>query len=286
MLQVEHSGPVERIELARRICGVRVRSASAYLVDGLLIDAGPPAVAPELVAYLRQRPPAQVYNTHHHEDHVGANRLIQQTFGVPIGASAAALRLAGALLPMHWYRRVVWGRPQAATLTANDDAITTPRYRFEVIPTPGHSPDHVCLFERREGWLFAGDLFLHERVRYLRADEDLALEVAALERVAALRPRLLFCAHAGRVDAPVAAINRKLAFWRDRAARARELRRRGIDRRQIQRAVLGVEGPLTLVSGGHFSKAAMLKALLALPDDGLPPPPDAGAGRALSMYSW
>lgn len=35
-----------------------------------------------------------------------------------------------------------------------------------------YCPDHVCLFEPEQGWLFSGDLFIHERVRYLRNDED------------------------------------------------------------------------------------------------------------------
>jgi glyoxylase-like metal-dependent hydrolase (beta-lactamase superfamily II) len=41
-----------------------------------------------------------------------------------------------------------------------------------VIPTPGHSEDHICLFEPNEGWLFSGDLFISERVKYMREDEN------------------------------------------------------------------------------------------------------------------
>ena len=43
---------------------------------------------------------------------------------------------------------------------------------FQVIYTPGHSPDHICLFEHKHGWLFTGDLFVGGMDRALRVDYD------------------------------------------------------------------------------------------------------------------
>jgi endoribonuclease LACTB2 len=266
MLQIDGFGPVTRITLGRRFAGVTLPTVSPYLVDGLLVDSGRPSAAGELCTWLRAQKLRQVFNTHHHEDHVGGNALIQRELGVPIAAATAAARLIADLPPIPFYRRVVWGRAESARVAINDGPVMTPRYCFEVIPSPGHSPDHVCLFERREGWLFAGDLFVHERVRYLRVGEDLRLEIAALKATLALEPRVMFCSHAGILTDPKAAIVRKLGFWAAIRRDAMRLRAGGASVRAIVRTTLGREDLLTLMSRGDFSKAALVCALLELPD--------------------
>jgi len=270
MLQVDTFGPVTRITLARRLIGVPLRSVCIYLVDGMLIDSGQPAVAAELCAWLRDKGLRQVFNTHHHEDHAGGNALIQRQLGVPIAAGTLAARLIAALPSIQFYRAAVWGRPENAEVEVNDGPVETPLHSFEVIPTPGHSADHVCLFERKEGWLFAGDLFVHERVRYLRPDEDLRLEIAALHKALELGPRVLFCAHTGVVTEPARAIGRKLAFWAGIRRDAVKLRDAGASMTRIVGGTLGREDFMTFISRGHFSKATLVKALLALPDGVLP----------------
>lgn len=47
----------------------------AFLVDGLLIDAGPPHCVAELLNALAAERIDQMVLTHHHEDHVGAALL-------------------------------------------------------------------------------------------------------------------------------------------------------------------------------------------------------------------
>jgi glyoxylase-like metal-dependent hydrolase (beta-lactamase superfamily II) len=42
----------------------------------------------------------------------------------------------------------------------NGDAIEIGKRRFEVLETPGHTPEHISLLEREEGILFAGDHIL------------------------------------------------------------------------------------------------------------------------------
>lgn len=146
----------------------------------------------------------------------------------------------------------------------------TYHYRFQVIPTPGHCPDHVCFYEPREGWLFSGDLFIHERMRYLQAEEDAHAILESLRRVLALRPRLLFCSHAGLVKDACGAIERKIAYWEQLAERARALHSQGLSLREIRDRLLGPEGWMTRFSGGHFAKIHLIRSLLAKP---CPEPP-------------
>jgi glyoxylase-like metal-dependent hydrolase (beta-lactamase superfamily II) len=262
MLEATPCGSITRLHLARTVFGRPLYTVDAYLLDGLLIDSGPPATASEMVAWCRGRDVRQVVNTHHHEDHAGGDRALQRAFGVPIAAPAAAVPALSSFPRLQFYRRVVWGQPGNVEATPLGDVVETPRYALRVVPTPGHAPDHVCFFEPEQGWLFSGDLFIHERARYLRADEDAHEILACLRRVLALRPRLLICSHAGFVEDPCGAIERKIAYWERLADRARALRRDGLSLREVTDRLLGPEGLASIISRGHFAKINLMRSLL------------------------
>jgi glyoxylase-like metal-dependent hydrolase (beta-lactamase superfamily II) len=262
MLATETRGPITRIHLARTLFGRPLYTTNAYLVDGLLIDSGPPGTARELVAWCRGLEVRQVVNTHHHEDHSGGNGLLRRELGVPIAAPGEAVPVLADFPRLQLYRRIVWGQPGAVETDPLGDIVESENYRFEVIPTPGHAPDHVCFFEREQGWLFGGDLFVHERVRYLRADEDARAILASMRRVLALDPRLLVCAHAGFVEDACGAIEGKLAFWEGLAADARRLRAEGLSLRETTLRLLGPEDLMAWVSAGHFAKRHLIRSLL------------------------
>jgi glyoxylase-like metal-dependent hydrolase (beta-lactamase superfamily II) len=262
MLETATHGPITRLHLARTAFGRPLYTVNAYLVDGLLIDTGCPATAAELVAWCRERDVRQAINTHHHEDHAGGNYALQKALGLPIAAPPEAVPLLADPCRLQPYRRIVWGQPRDVAVGTLRDVVETGRYRFEVLATPGHSPDHVCLFERDQGWLFGGDLFVHERVRYLRADEDVWGIVTSLRRVLALRPRLLICSHFGFVEDACGAIVRKIAYWEDLATQARALRGTGSSLRQVTDRLLDPESPMTCITRGHFGKINLIRALL------------------------
>lgn len=262
MLEAATYGPITRLRLARRAFGRPLYTVNAYLVDGLLIDTGPPATAPELVAWCRGRDVRQAVNTHHHEDHTGGDRALRRGLGLPIAAPAEAVPILAKFYPLQPYRRVVWGQPRGVAVEPLGDVVETARHRFEVIPTPGHCPEHICLFEPQQGWLFSGDLFVHERVRYLRTDEDIWGILASLRRVLALRPRLLVCCHAGLIEDAGGAIARKIAYWEGLREQARTLRGQGLAPREISDRLLGPEGLGARVTRGQSAKINLVRALL------------------------
>jgi glyoxylase-like metal-dependent hydrolase (beta-lactamase superfamily II) len=61
-----------------------------------------------------------------------------------------------------------------------------------VIPTPGHSPDHICLFEAQQGWLFSGDAYIGGKDRALRAGYDIHGIIASLKRLSELPVTTIF----------------------------------------------------------------------------------------------
>jgi glyoxylase-like metal-dependent hydrolase (beta-lactamase superfamily II) len=262
MLRAFKDGPITRIHLARTAFGRPLYTVNAYLVDGLLIDTGCPATASELVAWCREQEIRQVVNTHHHEDHSGGDGALQRALGLPIAAPPMAVPILSGFPRLQLYRRIIWGQPGDVSVEPLEDVVETDHYCFQVVPTPGHCLDHVCLLEPEQGWLFGGDLFIHERVRYLRADEDARETLVSLRRMLALRPRLLICAHAGLVEDACGAIARKIAYWEGLAEKGEALRRAGHSLRDVTERLLGPEDMMFRLTRGHFAKINLIRALL------------------------
>ncbi|MFN8498276.1 MAG: MBL fold metallo-hydrolase [Anaerolineae bacterium] len=264
MLLQEQWGPVTILRMTRTIFGRPVRWVNAFYLDGLLIDSGPYWTRRELLAAARRLGVQQVYTTHEHEDHCGGNGALYAALGLTPQAGAATVPHLIAPPRIHLYRKIVWGDAPPTPAQAVTH-VATAHYHFEMIPTPGHSADHTVLYEPTQGWVFSGDLYLHERAKYIRTDEDLAALIESLRRVAALAPRVLFCAHAGVIEAPGEAIVRKLAYWEELRVKVAALQEQGKPLTDVTAAVMGPEGFLTRFSHGHISKLNLTRALVALP---------------------
>jgi len=265
VILIRRYGPVTQIRMARALARRPLYWTCAYHVDGLLIDTGCVHTAGELAAALDGSGLTQLVNTHHHEDHVGGNAAIGARFGVqahihPLGIER--LRHPDAHLPL--YRRVVWGRPAPYDPLPLGDSVATDRYSFHVLHAPGHSTDQVVLFEEREGWLFSADLFLGERVKYLRRDERLGDSLESLRRVAALPVTRLFCGLGAVMDDGRGALRGKLAYWEEVCQRVVGLRAAGMSAAEIRRSILGAEGFMRWISSGDFCKQYLVDQVLSI----------------------
>lgn len=261
-------GEVELIRLETRFSRAMSYCAYAALVDGLLVDSGFTRARAQLLRTLEGRRVEQVVNTHAHEDHVGNNRAVAERFGAALSAPAQALAdLARperiAVLP---YQKLLWGTPPPSAPAALGAELRTSRFRFAVVPTPGHSRDHVCFHEPERGWLFAGDLYLGSQVRLARPFENAADLVASLERVLALRPRIVFCGHRGPLEDGVAALERKLAFLSTTREKALALHRAGAEPEEIAaRVVPGKAVVSWAFTFGDMTRLHFVRSLLKEP---------------------
>jgi glyoxylase-like metal-dependent hydrolase (beta-lactamase superfamily II) len=61
---------------------------------------------------------------------------------------------------------------------------------LEVIATPGHTPDAICLLDRKNGLLFTGDSYYPGPIWLYRPETDLDAYVHSVERIAALSSQL------------------------------------------------------------------------------------------------
>jgi glyoxylase-like metal-dependent hydrolase (beta-lactamase superfamily II) len=91
---------------------------------------------------------------------------------------------------------------------ADGDELDAGDVRLRVVHTPGHSPDHVSLFEPESRSLFCGDLVVAGSTVVIPGGRggDLAAYLKSLDRVLALGPDRLLPAHGRAIHDPARVI--------------------------------------------------------------------------------
>ena len=208
-----------------------------YLLEGsersLLIDTGLGIcdISVPVSELTRQHVTAAL--THVHWDHIGGLRhysdfcahaaeLSWLTGGFPLPAAAVREMLArGYVLPEGFDTakyELFQGAP--ARLLEDGDVIDLGGRRIEAVHTPGHSPGHLCYYERERGYLFTGDLVYEGTLYASYPSTDPAAYLASLERVAALPAGRVFPGHYSLDIRPGLIVEIRDAFRRFDAAGA------------------------------------------------------------------
>jgi glyoxylase-like metal-dependent hydrolase (beta-lactamase superfamily II) len=96
-------------------------------------------------------------------------------------------------------------------LLAEEDAIESAAGPWQVVPTPGHSPTQIALFNEQRHWLISADLAYGRGTPFLEfghSADPLAEHLGSLERVERLRPELLLPGHGRPAQAPLRVLAR------------------------------------------------------------------------------
>ncbi len=268
MLKTTRFGEVIRFDLARTLGGRGHYWTTCYLLDDLLVDTGCAHAAPELVAALVDTPVRTIVTTHSHEDHIGANgqlqggsdglRILAHPMAVPVLADPRSRQ------PLHPYRRLMWGwpLPSQARELADGEVVRAGPYRLQVLYTPGHSPDHICLWEAERGFLFTGDLYVGGADRALRAGYDVWQIIASLKRLAVLPAKVLFPGAAKVRDNPAEVLASKIEHLERLGEKVLALDRKGKSVARIASALCGPPMFIELLTLGHFSRRHLVRSYL------------------------
>ena len=160
----------------------------------VVIDPGPddPRHLRVILDALAGVRPTAILLTHTHSDHAALAGVLSRETGAPVTQSGA-----------------------------ESDAGPV-----QAIPTPGHTPDHVCFLW--EDTLFVGDLFMGEGDTTLVAppEGDLRAYLDSLERVREIAPHVLYPAHGPPIADPLEAARRYRRHREQRIQQVRDAMRR------------------------------------------------------------
>jgi glyoxylase-like metal-dependent hydrolase (beta-lactamase superfamily II) len=201
---------------------------NAYLVredDGLtLIDTTLPRGAKKIVGAAERigSPIVRIVLTHAHGDHIGSlDELAAQLPGVEVIISARDARLLAK------DKTLDPGEPKSKLSGDYRGARTKPTRTvgegeqigsLDVVASPGHTPGHIALLDRRDRTLFCGDAFstlggvetsarMNPRFPLVvMGTWDRATELESARKLAALEPARLAPGHGRVVESPVAAM--------------------------------------------------------------------------------
>lgn len=264
MIDIEHVGEVTRFRMGRTIWGKGYYFTAAYWVDGLVIDSGCSYTVREFVSALGSSPVDLIVNTHSHEDHIAGNAVLQAKFGARAVAHERALPFLAnprqrRLRP---YQQVIWGYPDPSVALPIGDKVDSRHLSFQVVHTPGHSPDHVCLFEPGRGWLFTGDAYVGGKDRSLRADYNIWLIIESLKKMAALQPKVLFTGSGTVRHDALKELGTKIDYLEETGGRVLDLHAKGWGRRHIRRHLFGPEETICYITLGNFSGSNLIRSYL------------------------
>ncbi len=124
----------------------------------MIVDA-PPESAPVLLDVLERDglTASLIVLTHPHWDHIVDTAALKSATGAEVAAHPGARSWLEQPIPLvmpipYKIEPIIPDR-----VLTEGDAIAVGRYRFQVIPTPGHAPGQISLYEPEARILFVGD---------------------------------------------------------------------------------------------------------------------------------
>jgi glyoxylase-like metal-dependent hydrolase (beta-lactamase superfamily II) len=266
---------VWRFLMARSFFGKDLYPSACYMVPQarLMIDSGSALFAGRTLGEARAAGVRTVFLTHSHEDHSGGAPPLMSDLGASCFAHPEAIPVLAdpRSLRMLLYRRFMFGVPRQCVARPAADSFEDGGMRFRVIRTPGHSPDHLVVFEEERGWLFAGDAYIPvpERV-FFDAGCDYSMWVETLRALAGLGADRMFTGMGPVNRRPSRALIEKANRLSEISEKVMRLWGEGLKETEIAKRLFPGDLTVRLVTGGNYSAVNIVRACLRSPVSGSP----------------
>jgi glyoxylase-like metal-dependent hydrolase (beta-lactamase superfamily II) len=263
MLKATQVGDVIEIRMGRSLDGVTALYwVAAYLVDGILIDTGCDYSKNELVDFLEGKRVSVIVNTHFHEDHISGNALLAKRFRLGALAHADTVRLMNKKHELYPFEREIWGDPDPCTASPIGAGVKEGNASLRVIETPGHCGGHISLFEEERGILFSGDIWVGERPKTARVEENVHQLISDLRKFEELRPKIMFASLGKVVPDPQEIIRKTREYMEETRDNIHRLHAEGKSMEQILEALFGRESVLAAATQYQLSTKIFIESFL------------------------
>ena len=234
-----------------------------FLVDGMLIDAGPENLKEDLISFYKSQSFDLVALTHSHEDHTGTAAWIQENISLPLYIHPKGIAICREPGSYPKYRQITWGRREAFTAKPLQDTIRSRTLEWQVLYTPGHAEDHVSFFNEDTGILFSGDLYVAPKTKVSMKSESVPQIMDSIRLLLSHDFKHLFCSHAGFIANGREMLKKKLEFLEKLTNDVKTLDADGLSIEEIDQKLFPETYPIVTFSDHEWDSIHMVRSVLS-----------------------
>ena len=234
-----------------------------FMVDGMLIDTGPQILESELIAFYDQYDFDFVILTHSHEDHSGTAPWIERNKNVPIYIHPKGISICEKTGDYPEYRQNAWGNRKAFYPLPLGNRINSRNLEWEVIYTPGHADDHISLYDKENGRLFSGDLYILPTVKVLMRSESISQMINSIRKLLRLEFETMYCSHAGYLPNGREELKSKLDNLQYMYGTVMDLYEKGYSISEIDQTLFSKKYSIEKYSKGEYSSINIVHSIVA-----------------------
>ncbi len=246
--------------------GNNMQTVFAYRFGENIIDSGQSNSRDNVKrAFLNDQPIKNIFLTHHHEDHTGNAAYLKHKTNATVHAHSICAKMMTEGFTVSPLGRVISGNVRKTNVQSIDDLqiFDIGDYKIQAIHTPGHTDDHMAYYEMNRGWLFSGDLYVADRIKYFESNENIKAQIASLKKLVQLDFDTLFCSHNPKVEGGKKRLERKLELFESFYNEVLHLNQKGMDSNEILIALGRKENLFyKFMTVGHFTAVNMVKSVL------------------------
>lgn len=245
--------------------GNNVQTVYTFVLDDLLIDTAQRYNRDNILKVAKEHEISKIILTHHHEDHSGNVSFLMKELNIDAYAHPETVRILKKGYSISVLGKLMNGSVEKAHLKPilETDRIETKNYSLQPIYTPGHCNDHYCYYEKEHGYLFSGDLYVADKIKYFAPYESIFVQMDSIKKLLQLEFDVLFCSHNPKVENGKKRLQNKLQFFEDFVGTVSKYRAEGNSSSAILAKMGNKENMFyKVITFGNFTAENMVKSVI------------------------